>query len=61
MIGNEITAGNWVLVGDTVCFKYPEEEMDCYKLEVSGNTVTMTDSSGEGSRYEILKGNPKSL
>jgi hypothetical protein len=61
MIGNEISTGNWVLVGDTVCFKYPEEEMDCYKLEVMGNTVTMTDSSGDATRYEILKGNPKSL
>jgi hypothetical protein len=61
MIGNEITTGTWALVGDTVCFKYPEEEIDCYKLEVIGNSVTMTDSSGDGSRYEILKGNPKSL
>jgi hypothetical protein len=26
-----------------------------------GNTVTMTDSSGDATRYEILKGNPKSL
>jgi hypothetical protein len=61
MIGNEISTGNWVLVGDTVCFKYPEEEMDCYKLEVMDNMVTMTDSSGDAARYEILKGNPKSL
>jgi hypothetical protein len=61
MIGNEISTGNWVLVGDTVCFKYPQEEMDCYKLEVIGDTVTMTDSSGDATRYDILKGNPKSL
>jgi len=61
MLGNQISTGQWVLVGDTVCFKYPDEEMDCYKLEVMGNTVTMTDSTGEATRYEILKGNPKSL
>ena len=61
MMGNQISTGQWVLVGDTVCFKYPDEEMDCYKLEVIGNTVTMTDSTGEATRYEILKGNPKSL
>ena len=61
MLGNQISTGQWVLVGDTVCFKYPDEEMDCYKLEVMGNTVTMTDSTGEAKRYEILKGNPKSL
>ncbi|MGA8413252.1 MAG: hypothetical protein WB756_15960, partial [Xanthobacteraceae bacterium] len=61
MMGNQISTGQWALVGDTVCFKYPDEEMDCYKLEVIGNTVTMTDSTGEATRYEILKGNPKSL
>jgi hypothetical protein len=61
MLGNQISTGQWVLVGDTVCFKYPDEEMDCYKLEVMGNAVTMTDSTGEATRYEILKGNPKSL
>jgi hypothetical protein len=61
MLGNQISTGQWVLVGDTVCFKYPDEEMDCYKLEVMGNTVTMTDSTGEATRYEILKGNRKSL
>jgi hypothetical protein len=57
MMGNQISTGQWALVGDTVCFKYPDEEMDCYKLEVIGNTVTMTDSTGEATRYEILKGN----
>jgi hypothetical protein len=61
MLGNQISTGQWVLVGDTVCFKYPDEDLDCYKLEVTGNTVTMTDSTGEATRYEILKGNPKSL
>jgi hypothetical protein len=61
MLGNQISTGQWVLVGDTVCFKYPDEEMDCYKLEVMGNSVTMTDSTGEATRYEILKGNRKSL
>jgi hypothetical protein len=61
MTGNEISSGTWALVGDTICFKYPGEEIDCYKLEVIGNSVTMTDSSGDGTRYEILKGNPKSL
>jgi hypothetical protein len=34
--------------------------MECYRVEV-GNTVTLTDEKGTGSRYEILKGNPKGL
>jgi hypothetical protein len=61
MLGNEISSGKWVLVGETVCFQYDQEEMECYKLEVTGNTVTLTDQDGTGTRYEILKGNPKGL
>ena len=62
MMGNEISTGKWVLVGETVCFKYTDEkEMECYKLEVAGNTLTYTDAKGSGSRYQILKGNPKNL
>ena len=62
MMDNEISTGKWVLVGETICFKYTDEkEMECYKLEVAGNTLTYTDAKGSGSRYEILKGNPKNL
>lgn len=62
MLGNEISTGKWALVGETICFQYPDDkEMECYKLEVMGNTVTFTDQKGTGTRYEILKGNPKGL
>jgi hypothetical protein len=62
MLGNEISTGKWALVGETICFKYgDEDEMECYKLEVMGNTATFTDQKGTGTRYEILKGNPKGL
>ena len=62
MTGNEISSGTWVLVGETVCFKYTDEkDMECYKVEVTGNMLTYTDAKGSGSRYEILKGNPKGL
>jgi len=60
MSGNEISTGKWALVGDTVCFKYGEET-ECYKIEVVDNTATFTDSKGSGTRYDILKGNPKNL
>jgi hypothetical protein len=62
MLGNEISSGKWVLVGETICFQYTDQkEMECYKLEVMGSTATFTDQQGTGSRYEILKGNPKGL
>jgi hypothetical protein len=62
MLGSDISTGKWALVGETVCFQYPDEkEMECYRLEVAGNTATFTDQDGSGTRYEILKGNPKGL
>jgi hypothetical protein len=62
MLGNEISTGKWALVGGTVCFQYADQkEMECYKVEVMGDSVTFTDPKGTGSRYEILKGNPKGL
>ena len=62
MTGNEITTGQWALVGETICFKYTgEPKGECYRLEVAGNTATFTDEKGAGTRYEIVKGNPKGL
>ena len=60
MTGNEISTGKWALVGDTVCFKY-DNDTECYKIEVVGDTATFTDAKGSGTRYDILKGNPKNL
>jgi pyruvate/2-oxoglutarate dehydrogenase complex dihydrolipoamide acyltransferase (E2) component len=60
MHGNEISKGQWALVGETVCFKY-DGDTDCYRIEVVDSTVTFTDAKGAGLRYDILKGNPKNL
>ena len=38
-----------------------QKEMECYRLELMGSSATFTDQNGTGARYEILKGNPKSL
>jgi hypothetical protein len=59
--GNETSTGTWALVGEIICFKYPGEETDCYKVDVDGDKATFTDKDGEGTTYDILKGNPKGL
>ena len=62
MLGNEISTGTWMLVGEVICFKYADDDKpECYKLEVAGDTATMYDEKGTGTRYQILKGNPKGL
>jgi len=62
MLGNEISTGTWMFVGEVICFKYVDDDKPgCYKLEVTGDTATMYDEKGTGTRYQILKGNPKGL
>ena len=62
MLGNEISTGKWALVGEAICFQYTDEkEMECYRVEVMGNTVTYIEKDGSGSRYQIVKGNPHGL
>ena len=62
MTGNEISQGTWAISGEVVCFKYTDEpKPECYKVEVMGDAVTFFDEKGTGTRYQILKGNPKNL
>jgi hypothetical protein len=62
LLGSEISTGTWMLVGEVICFKYPDDDKpECYKLEVAGDTATLYDEKGAGTRYQILKGNPKGL
>ena len=62
MHGSEVSTGKWAISGEAVCFKYTDDDKpECYKVEVSGTTVTYTDEKGSGTRYEIVKGNPKDL
>src|SRR6516164_5537616 len=62
MLGSEIVTGKWALVGEAVCFQYTDDkEMECYRVEVTGDTATFIDQKGTGTRYDILKGNPKGL
>ena len=62
MLGNEIVTGKWALVGETVCFQYTtDKDMECYRVEVMGDTATFIEANGAATRYDILKGNPKGL
>lgn len=61
MEGSELTNGTWTLEGEKVCFKYPDEEKDCYDVSRTGDEVTLTGGNGKGLRLTVLPGNPKNL
>jgi hypothetical protein len=62
MNGDEISNGKWAVVGNLTCFKYAgDDKPECYRIEVIGDTVTYYDEDGTGTRYQLLKGNPKGL
>ena len=58
---DESSVGRWSVRGERVCFKFPKEDEECYRLQVQGNVATYTGSDGKPWRYEVLKGNPKRL
>jgi hypothetical protein len=58
---DETATGKWTVRGEKVCFKYPDEDEDCYRITVDGDIATFTEDDGSGRRYQILQGNPKKL
>lgn len=58
---SDITNGRWTLEGEKVCFKYPDEDKECYTIQRSGDDVTLVGSNGKGFRLTVLAGNPKNL
>lgn len=62
MEGSELTKGKWTLEGEKVCFKYPDEDKDCFTVTRVGNEVTLGGGGkGKGLRLTLLPGNPKNL
>jgi hypothetical protein len=61
MEGSEITKGKWTIEGEKVCFKYPDEDKDCFTVSRNGEVVTLGGGKGKGLRLTLLPGNPKDL
>jgi hypothetical protein len=62
VLDDQSITGKWALDGDKLCFTYPDEPRDCYAVEVTGDTVSFTDSTGSSVvRAQILKGNARNL
>lgn len=57
----DVTKGKWTLEGEKVCFKYPDEDKDCYTISRTGDEVTLINGAGRGLRLTLLPGNPKNL
>jgi hypothetical protein len=61
MEGSDLTKGKWTIEGEKVCFKYPDEDKDCFTVSRSAETVTLGGGKGKGLRLTLLPGNPKDL
>ena len=58
---DQVSTGKWSFKDEQVCLQYPEEEEFCYDLTVDGDIATFSDEDGNGTRYTVLKGNPKRM
>ncbi|HMJ99115.1 MAG TPA: hypothetical protein VK552_07355, partial [Reyranella sp.] len=61
MEGSDLTKGKWTIEGEKVCFKYPDEDKDCFTVSRVGETVMLGGGKGKGLRLTLLPGNPKDL
>ena len=61
MEGSDLTKGKWTIEGEKVCFKYPDEDKDCFTVSRTGEVVTLGGGKGKGLRLTLLPGNPKDL
>jgi hypothetical protein len=61
MEGSELTKGKWTIEGEKVCFKYPDQDKDCFDVNRTGDQVTLNRTKSKGLRLTVLPGNPKNL
>ena len=58
-------SGSWKVVGEQLCFTYPqpgkEDEVDCYSVFKAGDTLTWIDSDGAVAETTFVEGNPDNL
>ena len=63
--GGETYTGSWKVVGEQLCFTYPnagkDEEVDCYAVFKNGDALTWTDSNGQLVETTFVEGNPDNL
>lgn len=57
----DIDTAKWALEGQNICVTFPDEDKECFTIELDGDIVSFRDSSGSGFRGTLHKGNPKKL
>ena len=60
-VDSEVSEGKWTLKGEQVCFQFEDEEDECYRVEVEGETAFLFDEDGAQFRLKIEKGNTGKL
>lgn len=56
-----IAKGSWRRDGEKICFKFPDEDENCYRVEIAGRKVTMIDEDDDEEVFELLDGNARDL
>ncbi len=51
-------SGIWAIQGNTMCFSYDGEPLDCIGVRIKGDAVTWVEEGKDSGTGKILKGNP---
>lgn len=57
----DIETGKWAMEGQNICVTFPDDDKECFSVELDGDIITFKDQTGSGFRGTLLKGNPKKL
>lgn len=56
-----IAKGRWRREGAKVCMKFPDEDENCYRVEIADRKVTMIDDDDNEEIFELRDGNALNL
>lgn len=60
-VDSVIARGRWRREGEKVCFKFPDEDENCHRVEIVERKVTMIDDDDNEEHFELFDGNSQNL
>ncbi len=62
LVSGDVTHGRWSIQNGNMCLNFPRDTPACYRVELNGSRLDMTDvSSGTTFHNQLIRGNPQHL
>jgi hypothetical protein len=62
LVSGDVTHGRWSIQNGNMCISFPGDTPACYRVELKGGNLDMTDvSTGATFHNHLIRGNPQHL